>query len=357
MAASARGTGPGASDGDAGIGLPCAMTEDEMKASSLRQTTWHGMRALALESARLRAVVVPEMGAKIVSLFDKSNGAEWLVGPGQRPFRSPAYGASFVDQDMSGWDEMFPTIVSCPYPGAGHRHGVDLPDHGEVWTLPWSIEEGAGNEIALRVEGKALPYRLGRTLSLAAEDTLQLDYALENRGQEQMPYMWAAHPQFDCGQGATIVLPREVRRVCNTLPAAWGWGPPEETYDWPAAKDVRGNEERLDEVGPPSLKQARKFFALPEARPTWAAVVRKATGDWVRMAWSALTVPYFGIWVDEGALSDCSVATPEPTTGFYDSLALAWEKRQVCTIEAGATQSWTLKVQLGTGGQPLPAQD
>ena len=41
-----------------------------------------GWGRLALESESLRVVVVPEMGAKIVSLLDRRNGVEWLVGPG-----------------------------------------------------------------------------------------------------------------------------------------------------------------------------------------------------------------------------------------------------------------------------------
>ena len=46
------------------------------------QTTWQGLPALQLESETLRAVVVPYGGAKLVSLFDRRNGTEWLVAPG-----------------------------------------------------------------------------------------------------------------------------------------------------------------------------------------------------------------------------------------------------------------------------------
>ncbi len=46
--------------------------------------TWHGLDAWVLESADVRVVVVPQLGAKIVSLLDKRNGVEWLAGPGDR---------------------------------------------------------------------------------------------------------------------------------------------------------------------------------------------------------------------------------------------------------------------------------
>lgn len=321
---------------------------------SLQRTKWHEQSALALENEILRTVVVPEIGGKIVSLFDKRNQVEWLVGPGSRPLQPVPYGASFVEQDMSGWDEMFPTIVACDYPGLGENSGTPLPDHGEVWALPWRVEAGTEEQLMLAVAGKALPYRLKRTLTYARPDTLQLDYQLDNSGSETMPYIWAAHPQFACGQAAEIVLPRPVNRVCNTIPAEWGWGAPETEYAWPESIDPQGNPVRLDEVGPATRQQARKFFVLPDVRIGSMALVRKPSQRWLRMAWSPSSVPYFGIWIDEGALSHTSVATPEPTTGFYDSLETAWEKKEVTTIGPGKTHSWTVSVQLGTDTDPLP---
>ena len=91
--------------------------------TTISPTVWHGLGAWALDTDVLRTIIVPELGAKIVSLFDKRNQLEWLVGPGERPFKKVPYGAAFTDQDMSGWDEMFPTIVACEYPGPGERHG------------------------------------------------------------------------------------------------------------------------------------------------------------------------------------------------------------------------------------------
>jgi len=60
---------------------------------------------------------------------------------GNRPFKPVAYGAVFVDQDMSGWDEMFPTINACTYPAPSPYAGITLPDHGEVWVLPWEHDQ------------------------------------------------------------------------------------------------------------------------------------------------------------------------------------------------------------------------
>ncbi|MBP7964134.1 MAG: hypothetical protein KA003_19280 [Caldilineaceae bacterium] len=321
---------------------------------SIHQIQWHGQKAWALENDTLRTVVVPEMGAKLVSLTDKRSGLEWLAGPADRPFRPVQYGADFVQQDMSGWDEMFPTIVACTYPAPGQNHGAPLPDHGEVWALPWTLNSGPAGTLRLSVMGKALPYRLTRTLAYSAADTLAMHYILENLGQEPLPYIWAAHPQFLCGDQAEIRFPHQVDEVCNTLPAEWGWGEPETRFSWPEATSPAGQPARLDRTGPATLRQGRKFFALPETRAAWAGLIRQPSQDWLHMAWDADRIPYLSVWVDEGAFQAETVAAPEPTTGYYDSLAVAWTKRQVTIIESGDTQTWTLTIRLGTGAQPFP---
>lgn len=321
----------------------------------ITQTNWGGLPAYVLENEALRTIVVPELGAKLVSLFDKRSQQEWLVDSADRPLKKVAYAAVFTDQDMSGWDEMFPTIVACEYPAPGRNNGAYLPDHGEVWALPWKLEEAPPDVLKLSVEGVALPYRLTRSLVFATVDTLRMEYWLENLGAEDLPYIWAAHPQFACGGSAEIRFPAQVREVCNTLGANWGWGEPETQFAWPLAVRLDGQPFRIDRTSSASLKQARKFFVLPEIRAAWAGLVRQPAGDWLQLAWDPEKVPYLGLWIDEGALSHTTVAAPEPTTGFYDSLAIAWEKQEVTVLAPRASQSWSLTVRLGIPGLSFPA--
>lgn len=343
----------------------------------LQSTTWHGLPAWALENDILRVVIVPEMGAKIVSLVDRRGDFEWLPGPMPgRLVRPVAYGAPFAEQDMAGWDEMFPTILACAYPGPGPQHGIPLPDHGEAWALPWEVTRAADGELTLTLRGRALPYRLTRTATLGQigieavrqppsgsaghshdpdqpakashpDDTLILRYTLENLGADPMPYMWAAHPQFLAGADCRIVLPPELTEVVNTAGPDVGWGPREARYAWPEAIAPDGRRVRLDEVGSPALRRGRKFFAPPDARPAWAEVRRAESGHSLRLAWDPVEVPYFGLWVDEGLVNSQAGVAPEPTTGWYDDLALAWDKGQVTIVPAGGVHTWTLAVRVG----------
>jgi hypothetical protein len=308
-----------------------------------------GYPSLELENAALRVVVVPEAGAKIVSLFDKRAGREWLVTPEQsNPFRAWPYGTEYNSNQCGGWDEMFPTILACPYPGEGPYGGAELPDHGEAWCLAWSDAGSTAAQIILELAGRALPYRVRRMLSLDG-DALQMDYALENCGDAEFAYLWAAHPQFACDPGAEIVLPEDVIEVTNVLPLSWGaeYGEPGTANRWPEF-DYNGTMVRQDRVAAPERRGGRKFY-LPVERPIAWGELRQPSGEWLRMSWDAGLAPYCGIWIDEGFLNRVSDMAFEPATGYYDSLLAAWNNGRYAVVPAGAVIRWSLRVQLGRG--------
>lgn len=319
----------------------------------ISEVTWHGQMALKLENATLQVVVVPEMGAKIVSLFDKRNEVEWLAGPGGRPFVPASYGAVFTDQDMSGWDEMFPTINACAVLDPNTGQEILLPDHGEVWAIPWFRQQTDQRTLSFSVEGRALPYTLSRKIEFASETILRFSYSATNLSDAPISTLWAAHPQFISGSEAKVVLPSDIKQVCNVLPEAFGWGKLEELVDWPGTALAEGNHVRLDAVGGPELKQARKFYMPPEKKAAWITIVREPSQDWISLSWNPKEIPYLGLWVDEGYISADSVIAPEPATGFYDSLDLAIEKGRQMIIEPGKTVAWSLLVHVGDKQTPF----
>lgn len=320
--------------------------------AEVSSTTWYSQEALKLENASVQVVVVPEMGAKIVSLFDKRNQVEWLADPGERPFEPVPYGAVFTDQDMSGWDEMFPTIIPCQYPDPNSDQKIQLPDHGEVWAIPWRREQTDKPVLSFIVEGRALSYELSRQIEFVAESDLRFTYRVTNQSDAPISALWAAHPQFLAGSHAKVILPPEISQVCNVLTEDFGWGQVEKLVDWPEATGADGETIRLDAVGTPELNQARKFYVPPEAKASWITVLREPSQDWISLSWDAHEIPYLGLWIDEGFINAKSVIAPEPSTGYYDSLALAVEKGRQMVIGPGESVNWSLLVRFGDRQTP-----
>ena len=92
-----------------------------------------GFTVVGLRSANLELAVVPELGAKIISLRSLPSGHQWLWRPTPelKLFRNKP-GDDFATSTMTGIDECIPTISACAW------RGRNLPDHGEDWIArPW----------------------------------------------------------------------------------------------------------------------------------------------------------------------------------------------------------------------------
>lgn len=306
----------------------------------LFRTTWHGFPAFALGSEALQVIIVPKFGAKIVSLYDKLHDREWLVPP-IRPVKQTFYGANFVDQDMSGWDEMLPTIDACEW------QGLHLPDHGEVWSIPWKLESMEGG-LTVSVEGQSFPYHFVRSASLIAPGTLELAYSLTNTGQMELPYLWATHPQFAADENTRIIFPPDVTKVVNVIDDDPIWGKAGEVYAWPAAIAANGQVLRLDRIGPAKKHTCRKMYALPQQPVAWAALVDDNLGCQIRLEWPSDFAPYLGLWIDEGMHNTAPVAALEPANGYYDSLQRAVQNQMITWLKPGQEITWAMQVRLST---------
>jgi galactose mutarotase-like enzyme len=308
--------------------------------AEISTTSWNNFPALVLESEMLRVVIVPDLGAKIVSLYDKLRGREWLAAP-MRQVQQTVYGVEFVSQDMSGWDEMLPTIDACTW------QGLQLPDHGEVWSIPWHVESGEAAVIT-SVAGVALPYVFTRAAELITPNCLELRYSLVNHGKQAFPYLWAAHPQFLADPHTRILLPASVQRVVNIIDGDPRWGEVGSLYAWPAAVSVDGESLRLDCAGAVEKRACRKFYLPPNKPVSWAALVDENLGCQLRMDWSPSELPYVGLWVDEGMYNSVPVVALEPSNGYYDSLERAVLNKKISVLDPQQVASWTLRITTGS---------
>lgn len=295
------------------------------------ENSYRGWASAVIESETVRAEVVPALGGKIVSLLYKPTGKQWLLDAGNRALRQPDYGSAFTGWDMSGWDECFPTIDACAFAG------TELPDHGEVWSLPWRclLE---GNAIACTVDTVRLPLRLTRTLSMPSPDTLRLAYRADNlSGDRETPFLWAAHPQFAVDEPTRVQLPEPIRELLcvfggRELTAG-------KTY---AVESIR-------ELRPDATGDGRKFYFAGEldADGGWSGLQGLDSRSRLLLRTSPAEVPHLGVWIDEGMFNDRSACALEPGIGYYDSLERAAANGTAGRLAPGGRREWRLDIELG----------
>lgn len=152
------------------------------------------------------------MGAKLCSLYYKPAALELLV---QRPgdiYRIAPYDGDYVEQgECSGLDDMFPAIDRCYYNHYPLRRGSSIPDHGEVWSIPWSATIEA-EQLHMATHGVRFPYGLEKWISFAGPAALNMAYRLTNLSPYAFDFIWAAHPMFVLEEGAELRLPAGVEK-------------------------------------------------------------------------------------------------------------------------------------------------
>jgi galactose mutarotase-like enzyme len=316
---------------------------------SITEGSYKDVRALVLESAALRITVVPDWGAKMASLVHKKTGFEHLYQlPGQA-FRKVAYGASYAEGEVAGFDEMFPSISEC-YCDLAPWAGVKIPDHGEVWSIPWQFEVSE-SEVRLTVHGVRFPYALAKKVTLERANTILLRYEAENLSPCDFPCMWAAHPLFNMTPATRIILPESARNIINTVPGP-ALGDYGGRFSFPLARTAAGQQWDLSRVNPNEGKFYFKYFFLDDLEEGFAIVHDPKTRETVGMTWPVDQVPYLGMWVNEGAWEGQYNVAPEPCTAPFDRWDTARQWGKLPVIPAFGKRQWSLRITVGLADNP-----
>lgn len=237
-----------------------------------------------------------EHGGRIISL---RLAGEELLDQGIGVDDPSALG--FVAAGARGWDEMVPCVDASRYPGPGPYAGVELPDHGEAWRLPWKVMEKTLSSAAMECAGKVLPWRLRRRVELG-ERAVRLTYSYRNDGAEPLLAYWCAHPLF---------------RYESDMQAEAG-----------------------SPVPRPEVGTSRKVFLrrgqADRARLEWRS------GSAIEIAWDKRLTPYVGVWVCNGDLGGYRHIAIEPATGGGDRPHLAVPPP---LLAPGEELAWGLEVR------------
>jgi hypothetical protein len=309
----------------------------------ITNASYKNTNALVMESRRLIVTVIPESGSKIQSIYDKQLNKEYLFQSSSETFTYSTYNASFAAGDTSGFDEIFPSIESCIYP-ADPWKGVIVPDHGEVWSLPWehSIKD---NAIWMSTHGVRFPYRLEKSIEFVREDCIRIKYRAINLSHFDFRFIWAPHILLECGEDTEIVLPPSVTKIYSTCSVDNRLGKFGEIHNWPVAT-IKGEEYEVSKVYPKYPGKCEKYYAYGKIEEGWCALHNQSSGDLIGLSYPIDKVPYLGVW--EGIMDGKYVTALEPCTGDLDFLNIAMLTDRAATLKANSQYEWFLNICVGT---------
>jgi len=308
------------------------------------------MHSLVLQNECLRVRVIPQLGCKIVEIYDLENDHEWLWSDKSRPIKAANYGDQYDLYDISGFDECFPNIGISQDP---KNIGVTLPDHGEIWSLPWDVTDEE-NGVSATVLGKLFDYRFSRKLSLKS-NKLVFEYSVSNIGNSELTYMWSAHPLFAIDEEMKIEITGNPK-MSKEFGFGGRIGPDGDNWYeghlsehvWPSVLGVDGRVSDISEV---SLDKVLTDKVVLDAPVDGLVSLKKlSSGRSLTMKFSPLELPFLGICYNFGAWpltgEPATWVALEPTTGKTDRLDECAELDCVRVLAPKSTANWTLEIEL-----------
>ena len=307
----------------------------------MQTTRYKDRDAILLENETLSAVIIPNPGGKLASLVNKKSGREYFV---QRPdphYKTRPYSGVFVEAECSGFDDMFPTIDEAHSEDAAWR-GTLMPDHGEVWSLPWTAED-CGDGVRLTTHGVRFPYKLEKKVSLLP-DGLRYDYALTNNAPIDFDYLWAGHLMINLDEKTCVSLPDDCRKAVTVLSngsRAFG-----DVQTWPDFLDRENRPYRADVIRPKESGAFEKFYFMEKLKQG-SCRLDYPNGDNLTVRFTTETVPYLGLLVNEDGWDGLYNIIIEPCSVGFDRPDTAKRFGQRSTLPASGRLEWTLEINVG----------
>ncbi len=298
---------------------PCLRLKEPFSQSNWR----YSMESIQLGHEILAIRILPECGGKIESLRSIKSGREWLWRNPYLPMRRPAYGESYIEKlDFGGWDEIFPSVSPCNLT-LENGETISIPDHGDLVSLPWTVEKRDSNSARLSCVGRSWPFRFERRIALAG-DGFTATYSLKNNHPNQsLPWLWCAHPLIAIEPGMAIrwtgIDGREAGSSTVPDPSVSGFTPSAQKRFVTGAAEVS--------IADPSGAESLRFAFRPDQIPV--------LGFWINyLGWTGSSTPnLFNLGV-------------EPATAAFDGLDEAIAVNQHRILGANESCEWSLEVSL-----------
>jgi len=313
---------------------------------SLKNTLVNGMKGLILENDKIRLVIIVDSGSKLASLIYKPTEQEFLWHNPRMISPRPSYGDAYVE--CSGFDDCLPTIWPCKF------KGMNIPDHGDLWSQPWSYKtlEESPEEVSveLHANGKVFPYEATKRVTLTkGKSAVRLDYTIKNLSNKSFEFLYSAHAMLNINPYYEILLPEEVDQVRVFYTVNDRFGKIGNIISWPIAADKEGRKVDISKIGKPYVGYGDKLFTK-RIKKGWCTATNRERKESITFTWPPDKLPYIGIWINHNGWGDYYHAALEPCSGCPDALDLAVsEWKEYSVLPPKQKFEWYLEIAIEEG--------
>ncbi|MCX7304592.1 MAG: hypothetical protein NTV73_09650 [Hyphomicrobiales bacterium] len=295
------------------------------------------MQLVCLEGGRLRAVFVPDAGAKLLQLIDTRSGQNLLWQNPRVPLARTYPGAPFDDVWCGGWDELFPTDYPCTIDACSYH------DHGDLWngSWEWSLTDDHSTAAAsFSRQTSSVPCRVSKTVTLV-KDTRKLtfDHCIENLSAAEVRFMWNLHIAHPILAGTRVHLP--VSSMAIAGPTSGRLEKNAKRTSWPLASSGL-DLSRL----PDASANLLEFLCAEDLRDGWCVVAHPSLGLALRLEFDPKVFKTPWLWGVFGGWRGHHFLLTEPCTSLPGSLADAIQNGSAARLGPGESLRTTVSVEI-----------
>ncbi len=289
--------------------------------------------AVVLENDILRVTVLPGRGGKTASIYHKALDFELLYqSPPERNYPPLIPGMPFAHGDASGFDDCFPNIV--PELTTIDDQQIHYPDHGEVWTLPFSYDIQS-DALILSTHSRLLSYQYQKTIHLFGS-SVQYRYHIHNTGNQSIPCLWTCHCLVVQQPEMLFIYPMGSDEIENVLEGALG--------DRGLKLKMVSAPYDLAALPPEQEPGMTKFYFSKACSRGYCGYTYPKQNASVALRFDEKKLPYLGVWQTQGGYRGDYNCALEPSSGYYDSISMAEKHDTVKRINQG--ESWDFYIYL-----------
>ena len=304
-----------------------------MSPRRIRKTQQAEISTLVLENEKVRAVVAPELGARILSLIYKPTETDFAWHSPDASLKKP----TMELENVSGFFDCVPTTDPCTFKGR------KLPEGGEVSSVPWRIlkTEQTRNIARIRAEAKCkiYPLLIRKEISLGKNSSvLTLEHELRNLSDETLEYHYSSHNTLHVTPFHRIVLPHDVSKV--KLGYAGQFGKMGDEITWPECVDNKGERVDVGKIRTPCEKTTENLYT-GRLKQRWSALINEARQEAIGFRFDGDALPYILICTNNTGWRNYYFAAIEPVTGRPDNLDVAVNQWQdYATLKPKTKVNW-----------------
>jgi len=304
-----------------------------MSPRRIRKTRQAEISTLVLENEKVRAVVAPELGARILSLIYKPTETDFAWHSPDASLKKP----TMELENVSGFFDCVPTTDPCTFKGR------KLPEGGEVSSVPWRIlkTEQTRNIARIRAEAKCkiYPLLIRKEISLGKNSSvLSLEHELRNLSDETLEYHYSSHNTLHVTPFHRIVLPHDVSKV--KLGYAGQFGKMGDEITWPECVDNKGERVDVGKIRTPCEKTMENLYT-GRLKERWSALINEARQEAIGFRFDGDALPYILICTNNTGWRNYYFAAIEPVTGRPDNLDVAVNQwKDYATLEPKTKVNW-----------------